>query len=139
MLNSITLQGRFCRDPELRRTSSGTAVCSFSLAVEQDVKGQDGTRGVDFIDCVAWRGAADNISKYFKKGSMVVVRGRLSVRSWTDNDGNRRKSVEVLVDNAYFCGGRETASPAPAPAHGAQPPAPGDFAELEDVDGEFPF
>lgn len=102
MLNKIILQGRFTRDVELRRTQSGTSVCSFSLAVERDAKGQDGKRPVDFFDCHAWRGTAEMISKYFHKGSAAIVEGRLEIRDWTDRDGNKRRSAEVNVSNIYF-------------------------------------
>ena len=102
MLNHIVLQGRFTRDPELRRTQSGTAVCSFSLAVERDIKNQDGTRGVDFIDHVAWRGTAEMICKYFRKGSMAITEGRLELRDWTDNDNIKHRVAEVRVERIRF-------------------------------------
>lgn len=104
MLNHITIMGRMTSDPELRRTPSGLPVTSFSLAVERDSKNQDGGRDVDFIDCVAWRGTAEVICKYFPKGRMAAVAGQLQIRAWTDKQGNQRKSAEVLVHNVYFCG-----------------------------------
>ena len=101
MLNVITVMGRLTRDPELRRTGSGIAVASFTVAVDRDFA-QDGKKETDFIDCVAWRQTGEFVSKYFKKGSMIVVKGRLQIRSWTDKDGNKRKTAEVVADNCYF-------------------------------------
>lgn len=103
MLNKIVLQGRLCKDPELRYTQSGTAVTSFTLAVDRDSKNKEtGERPVDFIDCVAWRNTAEFAANYFSKGRMAVVEGRLQIRDWTGKDGNKRKSAEVLVGNLYF-------------------------------------
>ena len=103
MLNHITIMGRLTRDPELRRTGSGVAVASFTVAVDRDFGGRDGgEKETDFIDCVAWRNTAEFVSKYATKGRMVVVSGRLQIRSWTDKDGNKRTSAEVVVANAYF-------------------------------------
>ena len=102
MLNKIVLMGRLTRDPELRRTQSGTAVASFTLAVDRDYKPQDGERETDFIDIVAWRGTGEFVSKYFTKGRMAVVDGRLQVRDWKDQDGNRRRNTEVIADSVYF-------------------------------------
>ena len=103
MLNHITIMGRLTRDPELRRTGSGVAVASFSLAVDRDFgKNENGEKETDFIDCVAWRNTAEYISKYATKGRMVVVSGRLQVRSWTDKEGNKRRTAEVVADNLYF-------------------------------------
>ena len=103
MLNHITIMGRLTRDPELRRTGSGTAVASFSVAVDRDFgKNENGEKETDFIDCVAWRNTAEYISKYASKGRMVVVSGRLQIRSWTDKDGNKRRTAEVVADNCYF-------------------------------------
>ena len=103
MLNHITLMGRLVRDPELRRTGSGVAVASFRIAVDRDFAPKDGgERKADFIDCVAWRQTGEFISKYFSKGRMIVVDGRLEMRDWTDKDGNKRTSAEVVVNNAYF-------------------------------------
>ena len=103
MLNHITIMGRLTRDPELRRTGSGIAVASFSLAVDRDFGGRDGgERETDFIDCVAWRQTGEFVSKYFTKGSMIVVSGRLQIRNWTDKDGNKRRTAEVVADNCYF-------------------------------------
>ena len=103
MLNHITIMGRLTRDPELRRTGSGIAVASFSLAVDRDFSPRDGgERETDFIDCVAWRQTGEFVSKYFTKGRMAVVSGRLQIRSWTDKDGNKRRTAEVVADNVYF-------------------------------------
>lgn len=102
MLNKIILMGRLTRDPELRRTGSGTAVTSFALAVDRDFKGQGGEKETDFIDVVAWRNTAEFVSKYFTKGRMAVVEGRLQIRDWKDKEGNNRRSAEVVADNVYF-------------------------------------
>ena len=103
MLNHITIMGRLTRDPELRRTGSGVAVASFTLAVDRDFSGRDGgERETDFIDCVAWRQTGEFVSKYFTKGRMAVVSGRLQIRSWTDKEGNKRRTAEVVADNVYF-------------------------------------
>ena len=103
MLNHITIMGRLVRDPELRRTGSGVAVASFTVAVDRDFGGRDGgEKETDFIDCVAWRNTAEYVSKYFTKGRMIVVSGRLQIRSWTDKDGNKRRTAEVVADNCYF-------------------------------------
>ena len=103
MLNHIPIMGRLTRDPELRRTGSGVAVASFTLAVDRDFgKTENGERETDFIDCVAWRQTGEFVSKYFTKGRMAVVSGRLQIRSWTDKDGNKRRTAEVVADNVYF-------------------------------------
>ena len=102
MLNRIVLMGRLTRDPELRKTQSDTPVCSFSLAVDRDYK-RDGEKETDFIDVVAWRSTAEFVSRYFAKGRMAVVEGRLQIRDWTDKEGGKRRSAEVIADNVYFC------------------------------------
>ena len=103
MLNHIVIMGRLTRDPELRRTGSGIAVASFSVAVDRDFGGRDGgEKETDFIDCVAWRQTGEFVSKYFTKGRMIVVSGRLQIRSWTDKEGNKRRTAEVVADNVYF-------------------------------------
>lgn len=102
-LNHICIMGRMVRDPELRRTASGVAVTSFTLAVDRDYNPKDGgEKEVDFIDCNAWRGAGEFVSKYFSKGSMAIVSGRLQIRNWTDKDGNKRRNAEVVADSVYF-------------------------------------
>ena len=149
-LNRIVLMGRLTRDPELRRTQSGTAVTSFSLAVDRDFKSQSGEKETDFIDIVAWRNTAEFVCNYFTKGRMAVVEGRLQIRDWTDRDGGKRRSAEVVADNVYFGDSKRDSAPsggydAPpaygAPAGGYAPPAagPSGFAELDDQDGELPF
>ena len=151
MLNHIVIMGRLTRDPELRRTGSGIAVTSFSLAVDRDFAPKDGgERETDFIDCVAWRQTGEFVSKYFTKGRMAVVSGRLQIRNWTDKDGNKRRSAEVIADNVYFGdskrdGDTGSAYSAPAaPSYGsysapaASSPA-SDFAMLDDNDAQLPF
>lgn len=142
MLNQITLMGRLTRDPELRRTQSGTAVASFSLAVDRDYSGKDGgEKETDFIDCVAWRSTAEFISKYFSKGRMTVVTGRLQIRPWTDKDGNKRRAAEVVVDSAYFGDSKRDGDTANStystPAYAA--PAANNFEVIEDDDAQLPF
>ena len=157
MLNHITLMGRLVRDPELRRTGSGVAVASFRIAVDRDFGGRDGgEKETDFIDCVAWRQPGEFVSKYFTKGRMIVVSGRLQIRSWTDKDGNKRRTAEVVADNCYFgdskrdggsgsaYGGNSFAGAYSAPSAGfggySAPSAPAsDFAMLEDDDAQLPF
>jgi len=164
MLNHITIMGRLTRDPELRRTGSGIAVASFTVAVDRDFGGRDGgEKETDFIDCVAWRQTGEFVSKYFTKGRMIVVSGRLQIRSWTDKDGNKRRTAEVVADNCYFgdskrdsdggssyggntYGGNSYGSAYSAPAGGnyggysapASAPA-SDFAMLDDDDAQLPF
>ena len=152
MLNHITLMGRLTRDPELRYTQTQTPVASFTLAVDRDFADKStGERQTDFIDCVAWRSTAEFVSKYFQKGSMAAVTGRLQIRDWTDREGGKRRSAEIVVDNVYFGESKRSRddgpstgySPAPrtAPAgYGSMPPAGGSaFADLDDGDGELPF
>ena len=166
MLNHITIMGRLTRDPELRRTGSGIAVASFTLAVDRDFSPKDGgERETDFIDCVAWRQTGEFVSKYFTKGRMAVVSGRLQIRNWNDKDGNKRRSAEVVADNVYFGDSKRDEQAgsssyggssyggnsyggygAPAPAAGgfggyAAPsgPSASDFAMLDDDDAQLPF
>ena len=108
MLNKIILMGRLCADPELRRTGSGTAVTSFSLACDRDFKSQSGEKETDFIEVVAWKNTAEFVSKYFSKGRMAVVEGRLQIRDWTDKAGNKRKTAEVVADNVYFADSKQS-------------------------------
>lgn len=110
MLNKIILMGRLCTNPELRRTGSGTAVTSFSLACDRDFKSQSGEKETDFIDVVAWKNTAEFVSKYFSKGRMAVVEGRLQIRDWTDKSGNKRTTAEVVADNAYFADSKRSES-----------------------------
>ena len=146
MLNHITIMGRLTRDPELRRTGSGVAVASFTVAVDRDFgKNENGEKETDFIDCVAWRQTGEFVSKYFTKGSMAVVSGRLQIRGWTDKDGNKRRTAEVVADNVYF-GDSKRSDGGSAPAGGfggysaPTPSAPAsDFAMLDDDDAQLPF
>lgn len=134
MLNHITMAGRLVRNPELRRTQNGTAVASFTLACERDFKNESGDREVDFIDCVAWRKTAELVSGYFTKGRMAIVSGRMQIRGWTDKDGNRRKSAEILVDNIYFGDSKPQAEDAATEATGAEP-----YSEIAEDDDSLPF
>ena len=135
MLNKIILMGRLTRDPELRKTGNGTAVTSFTLAVDRDFKSQSGEKETDFIDVVAWRSTAEFVFKYFSKGRMAVVEGRLQIRDWTDKDGNKRRSAEVVADNVYFGDSKRTESDTTKPAEPS-----GDFQEVPDEEkGELPF
>lgn len=102
MLNRIIIMGRFVRDPELRSTSTGTPVASFTIACDRDFKNNDGEKDTDFIDIVAWRKTAEFVSKYFAKGRMAVVEGRLQIREWKDKDGNNRRTAEIVAENVYF-------------------------------------
>lgn len=148
MLNHIVIMGRLARDPELRRTQTGTPVASFTLAVDRDFKDkQTGERVTDWIDVVAWRSTAEYVSRYFSKGRMAVVEGRLQLRDWTDKEGNKRRSAEVVADSIYFGdskrdgGGGSYSTPTPDPLSGyGDPPAAGDqFSELTTEDGNLPF
>ncbi len=147
MLNRIIIMGRLTRDPELRHTQTGTAVASFTLAVDRDFKSKDtGEKATDFIDIVAWRSTGEFVSKYFTKGRMAVVEGRLQLRDWTDKNGGKRRSAEVVADNVYF-GDSKKDSGAGQPGSG-YPQSTGNpygsgyetqFTELDDDDGELPF
>ena len=160
MLNHIVIMGRLTRDPELRRTGSGIAVASFTVAVDRDYSGKDsGEKETDFIDCVAWRQTGEFVSKYFTKGRMIVVDGRLQIRGWTDKDGNKRRTAEVVADNCYFgdskrdsdggssYGGNTYGNGYPCSYPGSNYgqgsggyPAPGsDFAPIEEDDAKLPF
>lgn len=131
MLNRIVIMGRLTREPELRRTGNGTAVASFTLAVDRDIASKEsGQRETDFIDCVAWRGTGEFVSKYFTKGSMAVVAGRLQIRAWTDKDGSKRRSAEVVADNVYFGESKRTQAEAPTDA---------EFRDLVGDDPQLPF
>ena len=167
MLNHIVIMGRLARDPELRHTQTGTPVASFTLAVDRDFRDKTtGERTTDWIDVVAWRGSAEFVSKYFAKGRMAVVEGRLQIRDWTDRDGNKRRAAEVVADNIYFgdsrrdgdsggygergygsgsygtgsYGGRSAVPAAPAaPTDYGIPSGADQFSELADDDGDLPF
>ena len=146
-MNQIVLMGRLTRDPELRHTQSGLPVASFTLAVDRGFTPKDGgERKADFIDCVAWRGTGEFVSKYFTKGQMAAVTGTLQIRDWTDKDNNKRRSAEVIVDNVYFTESKRSRDSAEAADRdsdfgaGYSTPVQGsDFAELDDDDGDLPF
>lgn len=133
MLNHISIMGRITKDIELRRTPTGVPVASFTLAVDRDFKEKNGEKETDFIDCVAWRNTAEFVEKYFSKGRMAIVAGRLQIRSWTDKDGNKRRTAEVVADNVYFGDSKKEGE---IPAVNA--PA-SDFAMLTDDDAQLPF
>lgn len=145
MLNHITIMGRLTRDPDLRSTQSGTPVASFTLAVDRDFVSRDsGDRQTDFIDCVAWRQTGEFVSKYFSKGSMAVVSGRLQIREWQDKEGNKRRSAEIVADNVYFGESKRRDGDGPresAPAAGKFESSPkgSAFSELDNGDGDLPF
>lgn len=130
--------GRLTRDPELRHTQNGTAVASFTLAVDRDFKDkQTGEKETDFIDCVAWRHTAEFVSRYFARGRMAVVEGRLQIRNWTDKEGNKRRCAEVLADSVYFGDSRQSEG-GNAPEE-SFPLEPGQEVSEEEDDGELPF
>ena len=145
MLNHIVLMGRLTRDPELRHTQSGVAVASFTLAVERDFGGK-GEKQTDFIDIVAWRNTGEFAAKYFNKGQLMAVSGRLQLRDWTDNNDVKRKAAEVIADNVYFAEGKRNTGSAPGSTvshdheepHSSQGAEDTGFSEVED-DGELPF
>lgn len=135
MLNHITIMGRLTSDPELRRTGSGIAVTSFTLAVDRDFKAENGEKETDFFDCVAWRNTAEFVEKYFAKGRMAVVSGRLQIRSWKDKDGNNRRTAEIVADNVYFADSKNATDI--NVGHNAAPAQ--DYAMLTDEDAQLPF
>ena len=141
MLNHITIMGRLTRDPEMRSTQSGVAVASFTLAVDRDFGGKDGgEKQTDFIDCTAWRHTAEFVSKYFSKGRMAVVSGRLQIDNYTDNDGNKRRSAKVIADNIYFGDSKKDgASGSQSDEAASFTPAPSDFVPVNVDDGELQF
>ena len=147
MLNCISVAGRLVRDLELRRTASGKAVTSFTLACDRDFKNQQtGEKEVDFFDCVAWGAAGENAARYFSKGQMAMVTGRLQIRQYTDKNGQKRRTAEILVNCIYFCGSKESGTQSGSgddnghstPAYQAPAPA-ANFAELDGEDGQLPF
>ena len=147
MLNRIMIMGRLTRDPELRHTQAGTPVAAFTLAVDRDFKDKHtGEKATDFIDIVAWRNTAEFASKYFTRGRMAVVEGRLQMRDWIDNDGNKRRNAEVIAENIYFGDSKRdgdtqnSRASAPPTDYTYPPPTPRDsFGDLSDDDGELPF
>jgi single-strand DNA-binding protein len=158
-MNHIVIMGRLTRDPELRHTQTGTAVASFTVAVDRPMSSREGAeRQTDFIDCVAWERRGEFVSKYFTKGQMIAVSGRLQLRDWTDKDGNKRRSAEIVVDNSYFTESKRSREAALGSAGGGSPypssyqepksdanagyttpVASSDFAEFEEDDGDLPF
>ena len=137
MLNHIVLMGRLTADPELKQTKNGVAVGSFNLAVDRDRKDKDtGEREADFIRCVVWRSTAEFASRHFSKGQMAVVSGRLTIRPWTDEQGNKRSTTEVLVDNLYFGDSKKKES---TPSYGNADSYTGELPELEPCDDDEPL
>lgn len=135
MLNVITIMGRLTKDVELRRTNSGVAVASFTIACDRDF-GQNGEKETDFIDCTAWRQTGEFVSKHFSKGKMIVVSGRLQIRKWTDKNGNERKSAEVVADNCYFGDSKKDSTNAGfVPTNNV----PNNFAVMGEPDDQLPF
>ena len=144
MLNHITIMGRLTRDPEYRTTPAGLSVANFSVAVDRDFPGQSGEKETDFIDCVAWRKTAEFVTKYFIKGSLIVVSGRLQVRSWLDKDGNKRRTAEIVADNVYFGGSKNSESNQQSASqsygsYAAPPASASTFTVLEGPDEHLPF
>lgn len=131
MLNKCFLLGRMTKDPEIRRTNGGTAVTSFTLAVDRDFK-TNGEKETDFIEVVAWRNTAEFVSKYFSKGRMAIVEGRLQIRDWTDKNGNKRRTAEIVADNVYFGDSKRENREEPEYKQA-------DLAEISEEDGELPF
>ena len=141
MLNHITIMGRLTKDPELRRTGSGVAVTSFTIAVDRDIANKEtGERETDFIDCVAWRGTGEFVDKHFRKGSMAIVSGRLQIRSWTDKEGNKRRNAEVVADNVYFGDSKKESNSTPSFNQPSPTVAPAqDFQQIDVDDSLLPF
>lgn len=138
MLNQIAIQGRLARDPELRRTNSGKAVTGFTLACDRDFKNQQtGEKEVDFIECVAWGGTAEMVEKYFKKGQMAAVTGRLQIRAWEDKSGQKRRTAEILVNSVYFCGSKESGTQGSSGADSTY--STPQFSPVEADDDQLPF
>ena len=141
MLNKVVLMGRLTKDPELRRTGSGTAVTSFSLACDRDFKSQSGEKETDFIEVVAWKNTAEFVSKYFSKGRMSVVEGRLQIRDWTDKAGSKRTTAEVVADNVYFADSKRSESNENQKENfnALSGRLSDDFVPISEEDGEIPF
>ena len=141
MLNKVVLMGRLTKDPELRRTGSGTAVTSFSLACDRDFKSNSGDKYTDFIEVVAWKNTAEFVSKYFSKGRMAVVDGRLQIRDWTDKSGNKRITAEIIADNVYFADSNRSESNENQKENfnALSCRLSDDFVPISEEDGEIPF
>jgi single-strand DNA-binding protein len=138
MLNHITIMGRLTKDPEMRRTGSGVAVTSFTIACDRDF-GQNGEKETDFIDVTCWRNTAEFVSKYFTKGRMAVVSGRLQIRKWTDKNGNERRSAEVVADNVYFADAKKDSTEIKSNTYSSEQYSANNFDMLEDSDSQLPF
>ena len=141
MLNKISIHGRLVRDPELKTTPSGVSVCNFTVAVDRSFTRQGEEKQTDFFECVAWRGLADTISKYFTKGKEIVVSGEMQSRKWQDKDGNNRISWEIMADSVDFCGSKGDSSNNGNSAPATEPAAPivADFTEVKAADSDLPF
>lgn len=136
MLNKIVIMGRLSADPELRRTGAGVAVASFTVAVDRDFR-NNGEKETDFIECVAWRGTGEFVERNFSKGKMIVVSGRLQIRKWTDKDGNKRSTAEIVADNVYFGDSKtDVGSKFESAMSGG---LEADYAAINGDDGNFPF
>ena len=141
MLNKVVIMGRFTKDPELRRTGSGTAVTSFSLACDRDFKSHSGDKETDFIEVIAWKNTAEFVSKYFSKGRMAVVDGRLQIRDWTEKAGNKRTTAEVVAENVYFADSKRSESNDNQRENfnALSGRLSDDFVPVGEEDGEIPF
>jgi len=140
MLNTISVQGRLVRDPELRRANSGKVVTSFTLACDRDFADkQSGKKGVDFLDCTAWGATAEIVEKYFSRGQMAMVTGRLQIQRYTDKSGQKRSRAEIVATSVYFCGGKESGVQANCEPDTAYPAQRNDYAMVEDEDAQLPF
>ncbi len=140
MLNCISVAGRLVRDPELRRTAAGKAVTNFTLACDRDFKNQQtGEKEVDFLDCTAFGAAGENAAKYFRKGQMAMVTGRLQIQRYTDKSGQKRSRAEIVVASVYFCGGKENGAQSSCESDMAYPAQRNDYAMVEDEDTQLPF
>lgn len=151
MLNNVNIMGRICKDIELRRTNSGVAVASFTIACDRDFPNKNsGEKETDFVDVVCWKNTAEFVSKYFGKGRMAVVSGRLQIRNWTDKEGNKRRTAEVIAESVYFADSKRDADNGQSPTHsqnynngvghyGGNTAPASDFAMLDDEDSMLPF
>ena len=141
MLNKVFMMGRLTADPTLRRTGSGVAVASFTIASDDDFKDKDGNKKTIFVECVAWRQTGEYVSKYFSKGRMAIVVGKLDIREWTDKDGNKRRTAEIVADNVYFGDSKNDTQSQNTGNTGfvKSENVPGNFALIDDNDAQLPF
>lgn len=139
MINNVTLMGRLTYEPELKVTTSGASVCRFSIAVDRNYTPKGEERKADFIDCIAWRGKAEFVSKYFRKGSMIALTGAIQTENFTDKNGNKRKSVEIVANEISFCGGKSESGNKSRPSVDIAPSDNSDFEEIIDDDDDLPF